>query len=73
MKIKITMLMILIILITVFVSQNTNIIPINLLFWKFELSTIIVISISFLLGMIFAFIITSLFSESKKEVVSTKL
>ncbi len=67
MKYKILFLMFLIVLFTVFVSQNTSIIPINILFWKVELSTIVVISISFLIGMILGFVIISLFSAPKKE------
>ncbi len=67
MKTKIILLMILIVLFTVFVSQNTDIIPINIFFWKFELSTIVVISISFLVGMLLGFIISSLFSIPKKK------
>ncbi len=67
MKTKIIILMIIIILFTVFVSQNTNIIPINLLFWKFEMSTIVVISITFLVGLIIGFILVSMFSVPKKK------
>ena len=59
--------MIIIILFTVFVSQNTDIIPINILFWKLELSTIVLISITFLVGVIIGFILVSLFSVPKKK------
>ena len=67
MKTKIIILMIIIILFTVFVSQNTNIIPLNVLFWKFEMSTIVVISITFLIGLIIGFILVSMFSGPKKK------
>jgi len=71
MKTKILFLMFLVVLFTVFVSQNTNIIPINIFFWKVDLSTIVVISISFLIGMILGFIIISLFSNPKKKEIVT--
>ncbi len=67
MKFKILFIMLLVVLFTVFVSENTAIIPVNIFFWKVELSTIVVISISFLTGMILGFVIISLFSSSKKE------
>ena len=67
MKTKIIILMIIIILFTVFVSQNTNIISLNVLFWKFEMSTIVVISITFLIGLIIGFILVSMFSGPKKK------
>ncbi len=67
MKFKILFIMLLIVLFTVFVSENTAIISVNVFFWKVELSTIVVISISFLIGMILGFVIISLFSAPKKE------
>jgi uncharacterized integral membrane protein len=73
MKAKIIILMIIIILFTVFVSQNTNIIPLNVLFWKFEMSTIVVISISFLIGLITGFILVSMFSGPKKKEQSNNI
>ncbi len=72
MKYKILFLMFLIVLFTVFVSQNTSIIPVNIFFWKVELSTIVVISISFLIGMILGFVLISLFSVPKKKEVAAK-
>ena len=73
MKFKILSVMFLIVLFTVFVSQNTEIIPINIFFWKVELSTIIVISISFLIGMLIGLVLISLFSVPKKKEISTPL
>ena len=67
MKTKVLILMIIIILFTVFVSQNTNIIPVNVLLWKFEMSTIVLISITFLVGLIIGFILVSMFSVPKKK------
>jgi uncharacterized integral membrane protein len=67
MKTKVIILMIIIILFTVFVSQNTNIIPVNVLLWKFEMSTIVLISITFLVGLIIGFILVSMFSVPKKK------
>jgi uncharacterized integral membrane protein len=65
MKTKVIILMIIIILFTVFVSQNTDIVPINVLLWKLEMSTIVLISITFLVGVIIGFILVSMFSVPK--------
>ncbi len=67
MKTKVIILMIIIILFTVFVSQNTDIVPINVLLWKLEMSTIVLISITFLVGVIIGFILVSMFSVPKKK------
>jgi len=67
MKTKVIILTIIIILFTIFVSQNTDIIPLNVLFWKFEMSTIVVISITFLIGLIIGFILVSMFTVPKKK------
>lgn len=68
MKIKITILMVVIIIFTIFVSQNTEIIPINALFWQYRISTIVLICLVFLLGLIAGFIIARMFNApSKKE------
>ncbi len=71
MKTKILIFMFFIILFTIFVSQNTKIIELNFLTWKIQLSTIVVISITFFVGMIAGFLIVSIFSvkqKNKKEI-----
>lgn len=66
MKAKILILMIIIVLFTIFVTQNTEVIPINFLFWTVELSKIVIISLTGLLGLIMGFIIAHLFDKPKK-------
>lgn len=58
--------MIIIVLFTIFVTQNTEVIPINFLFWTVELSKIVIISLTGLLGLIMGFIIAHLFDKPKK-------
>ncbi len=67
MKAKILLVMFFIILFTIFVSQNTKIIDLNFLTWKLQLSTIVVISITFFIGMIAGFLIVSIFSVKQKK------
>ena len=66
MKAKIIILMILIVLFTIFVSQNTAIIDIKAFFWKFQMSTIVLISLTGLVGLILGFILSSIFNKPKK-------
>lgn len=72
MKTKILLVMFFIILFTIFVSQNTKIIDLNFLTWKLQLSTIVVISITFFVGMIAGFLIVSIFSVKDKNKNETK-
>ncbi|MHB1686510.1 MAG: lipopolysaccharide assembly protein LapA domain-containing protein [Ignavibacteriaceae bacterium] len=67
MKIKIIFMMILIILFTVFVSQNTDIISVSAFLWKFQMSTIVLMSIMFFIGIILGFIIATIFDSPKKK------
>jgi uncharacterized integral membrane protein len=64
MKTKVIILLILIVLFTIFVSQNTHIIQIDFLFWTIAMSTIVLISLMMLIGVLAGFIIASLFSRS---------
>jgi uncharacterized integral membrane protein len=66
MKAKIIIFMILIVLFTIFVSQNTSIIDIKAFFWKFEMSTIVLISLTGFVGLILGFILASIFNKKKK-------
>ena len=71
MKTKIILFMLVIILFTVFVSQNTKIAELHFLTWKFELSTIVIIAITFFVGMIAGFMVVSIFAakgKNKKEI-----
>ena len=71
MKTKIILFMLVIILFTIFVSQNTKIAELNFLTWKFELSTIVIIAITFFVGMIAGFMVVGIFADkgkNKKEI-----
>ena len=66
MKAKVILFMILIVLFTFFVSQNTEIVEINAFFWKFQMSKIVLISLTGLVGLILGFILASIFNKQKK-------
>lgn len=69
MKAKIIILMILVVLFTIFVSQNTEVVTVKAYFWQFQMSIIVLISLTGLLGVIAGFIITKIFDKpsSKKS------
>ncbi len=67
MKAKVIILMLIIILFTIFVSQNTALVHIQFLMWSPEIPTIVLISITFLVGLIIGFILVSMFSTPKKK------
>ena len=66
MKAKVIIFLILIVLFTIFVSQNTEVIPIDAFFWRFEMSKIVLISLTGLVGVILGFILASFFNKTKK-------
>lgn len=66
MKAKVIILMILIVLFTFFVSQNTEVVEINAFFWKFQMSKIVLISLTGLVGLIFGFILAGIINKQKK-------
>ena len=68
MRTKIVIVMILVILFTVFVSQNTDIINVSVFLWKFQMSTIVLMSISFFIGIILGFIVSAIFGSPKKKI-----
>jgi uncharacterized integral membrane protein len=68
MRAKIVIVMILVILFTVFVSQNTDMIDVSVFLWKFQMSTIVLMSISFFIGIILGFIISAMFGSPKKDI-----
>ncbi len=67
MKTKAIILLILAVLFTIFVSQNTQVITISAFFWTVQMSTIVLISLTGLAGIIIGFIIASLASSSQKR------
>ena len=67
MKTKIFFVMLLIVLFTIFVTQNTEIVEINVFFWKIEMSRIVLISISCFIGVIIGLLVSTLFGGDKKE------
>ena len=66
MKAKIILLMILVVLFTIFVSQNTEIVTVKAYFWQFQMSIIVLISLTGLLGVVFGFIIAKLFDRPSR-------
>ncbi|HUX61845.1 MAG TPA: LapA family protein [Ignavibacteriaceae bacterium] len=68
MRAKIVIVMILVILFTVFVSQNTDMIDVSVFLWKFQMSTIVLMSISFFIGIILGFIVSAMFGSPKKDI-----
>ena len=70
MKAKIIILLILIVLFTIFVSQNTRIIQIDFLTWSIAMSSIVLISLMMLIGVITGFIIAKIFDRPSKSQVS---
>ena len=67
MKTKIISVMVLIVLFTIFVSQNTPIIPVNIFFWQAEMSVIVLISLCTLIGVIIGFIFATIIKSPAKE------
>jgi uncharacterized integral membrane protein len=60
---KLILVLGLIILLIIFVSQNTGIAQLKFLFWTFEMSVIILISLILLVGIILGFIISKVFDR----------
>ncbi len=67
MKAKIIIVLLLLALFTVFVSQNTKIVDVNFFFWRLEMSTIVLITFTFISGIILGFIIAAIYSSSGKK------
>jgi len=70
MKAKIIILLILVVLFTIFVSQNTRIVQIDFLAWSIAMSSIVLISLMMLIGVITGFIIAKIFDRLSKSQVS---
>jgi uncharacterized integral membrane protein len=67
MKTKVIILLIIVFLFTIFVSQNTEVITINVLLWTVNMSRIVLISLTLLFGVLIGFIIASMASSSQKK------
>lgn len=67
MKTKVIILLIIVFLFTIFVSQNTEVITINVLLWTFQMSLIVIMSLTGLFGVLIGFIIASMASSSQKK------
>jgi uncharacterized integral membrane protein len=66
MQTKIILLIILIALLIIFILQNTYVVTVHAYFWTFEMSAIVLISFTGLLGLIAGFILAKIFDSSKK-------
>jgi uncharacterized integral membrane protein len=67
MKTKIILFMIIIVLFTFFVSQNTQIVAINVFFWQFNISEIILIVMTGFIGVLLGLILGSIFKSPQKD------
>jgi uncharacterized integral membrane protein len=67
MKTKIILFMIIIVLFTIFVSQNNQIVTINVFFWQYNFSAIILIVMTGFIGVLLGLIFDSIFRTSKKN------
>lgn len=73
MKAKIITLMVLVILFTIFVSQNSSDLTINILFWKLELPGILLLLLTGLFGIIIGIILALILSKAPKTNEKDKL
>jgi uncharacterized integral membrane protein len=67
MKPKIIIILILIALFLVIVVQNTQVVEFQLLFWKFAMSRIIVISFMMLIGFVLGYLVARMEKYTKKK------
>ena len=67
MRTKVILLMVIIVLFTIFVTQNTEVITVNAFFWNFEMSLIVLMTLSCLLGAVAGFILLKVFNFSDKK------
>jgi len=72
MKAKITILMVIIVLFTIFVTQNTLVIPVAIFFWQVQMSVIVLISICTLIGVLIGFIFVKIFDRPAKTGIPLK-
>ena len=67
MRTKVITLMVIIVLFTIFVTQNTQVITVKAFFWQFEMSLIVLITLTCLVGVVAGFIMLKVFSASGKR------
>jgi uncharacterized integral membrane protein len=67
MRVKIVILLVLIILFTIFVTQNTLVIPVDIFFWRVEMSVIVLISLCTLIGVLMGFAVVKIFDHPKEK------
>jgi uncharacterized integral membrane protein len=67
MKAKVVFLLIISVLFVIFILQNTEVITIKAFFWAFEMSAIILISFTGLLGVIAGFILAKITYSSRRK------
>ncbi len=60
-------LMILLALFIIVCIQNVEIIPVHFLFWKVEISKLLLLIITLVVGMLFGMMIPGFFTRSEKE------
>jgi len=65
MRAKVIFLMVIIILFTIFVTQNTLVIPVDIFFWRVEMSVIVLISLCTFIGIMIGFILVKIFDRQK--------
>lgn len=67
MNLKNISLMILLALFIIVCIQNVEIIPVHFLFWKVEISKLLLLIITLVVGMLIGMMIPGFFTKSKKE------
>ena len=73
MKTKIILFMVIVVLFTFFVTQNNQIVTINLFFWQYNVSAIILIVMTGFIGILLGLILDSIFRSSKKTSSTDKV
>ena len=72
MKAKIIFFMALIILFTIFVTQNSKVIDINVFFWRYEMSAVVLISITGFIGLLLGFVLAKIFDSADRKKMKGK-
>lgn len=67
MNLKSISILVLLALFIVVCIQNVEIIPIHFIFWKLDISKLLLLIITLVIGMLIGMIIPALFSKSQKE------
>lgn len=67
MSMKWIFILILFLIVVIFTAQNNSVVPINFLFWSFEMSRALIIFFSLIIGVIIGFSLRLLLKRSKKK------